>query len=149
MHPILARRSALRAALGLGAAAFLAPFARGHEFDALNLRINHPWCRATSAGATSAAIFMTFDQVSKPDRLVGVETSLASGAEMGGRRASAVIDFPIPAGADTVLGEDGTFIRLLGLKQPLELGRFYPLRLIFDQSGVVDAAVDVSYESLR
>jgi hypothetical protein len=68
---------------------------------------------------------------------------------MGGRRASAVIDFPIPAGADTVLGEDGTFIRLLGLKKPLELGRFYPLRLIFDQSGVVDAAVDVSYESLR
>ena len=148
MVPILSRRSMLRVVFGVGAGV-VAPFARAHEFDALNLRINHPWCRATAAGATSAAICMTFDQVSKPDRLIGVETPLATGAEMGGLRASATIDFPIPAGRDTVLSEEGTFIRLVGLKQPLDLGRFYPLRLIFGQSGAVDAAVDVSYDSLR
>ena len=89
---------------------------------------------------------MTFDEVALDDRLVGVETPVATHAEMAGTSAGPRIDVTIPAGAETVLSETGTFIRLLGLRHPLGVGRSYPLRLVFERGGVVDADIDVEYE---
>ena len=141
------RRDGLRVALALGLS-FIARSVRAHKYYVPHLRISHPWCRATPADAQSAAICMTFDEVLRADRLIGVETPLAAGAEMGGVGAGPVVDFPIPAGQESVLSEEGTFVRLVGLRQALELGRFYPLRLVFERGGPVEASVDVSYASL-
>ncbi len=43
-------------------------------------------------------------------------------------------------------GETGTFIRCVGLRHPLELGRSYPLKLVFEHGGVVDADIDIDFE---
>lgn len=145
MSPVITRRTVLQAGLALGAATVL-PAAHACEFFTTNLRIYRPWTRATAEGDAFAVLCMTFDEVTLDDRLIGVESPVATHAEMGGSGARPEIDFPIPAGAETVLSETGTFIRLLGLRHPLGVGRSYPLRLVFERGGVVDADIDVDYE---
>lgn len=145
MNILLRRRTLLQASLAMGAAV-AAPAARACEFWTTRLRVLQPWTRATLDGDPHAVVCMTFDLVTGADRLVGVETPVASGAEMGGRLAAPVVDFAIAAGADSALTEAGTFIRLTGLRHALEIGRTYPLTLIFEKGGAVAADLDVTYE---
>lgn len=154
MHSNLPRRRCLQAGLVLGSAFWL-PAARACEYYTANLRVTHPWTRASQAGATSAVVCMKFDEVRRADRLVLVESPIASGAEMGGvggigvpaHRAAAIsgVDFFVPEGQETHLLENGTFVRLTGLKFPLEAGRSYPLRLGFELGGAFDATLTVDY----
>lgn len=136
----LQRRGVLRAGVALGAAAFL-PSARACEYFADTLRIYHPWTRATAEGATSVIVSMQFDEVTKSDRLIGVQTQIAEGAEIDGKR----IDFAIPAGEVTRLGEQGTLLRLFGLQHPLEVGRSYPMKLMFEHGGMVNAGLNIDF----
>lgn len=145
MSPTITRRAVLQAGLALGAATLL-PAAHACEFFTTNLRIYKPWTRAALAGDAFAMLCMTFDEVTLSDRLIAVESPVATHAEMGGTGRGPKIDFPIPAGAETVLSETGAFIRLLGLRHPLEVGRSYPLKLVFERGGVVAADIDVDYE---
>ena len=88
---------------------------------------------------------MKFDEVNEADRLILVETPIASGAEMGGIGAGPVVNFAIPQGQETYLHDGGTFVRLVGLKHPLEVGRSYPLRLGFEKGGSHDTVIAVDY----
>ncbi|MGK2899952.1 MAG: hypothetical protein ACSLE9_14925 [Burkholderiaceae bacterium] len=45
-----------------------------------------------------------------------------------------------------MLSKSGTFIRLLGLRHALGVGRSYPLRLVFERGGAVDADIGVDHE---
>nr|WP_145545189.1 copper chaperone PCu(A)C [Variovorax boronicumulans] len=145
MHPLIHRRAALRAGLAFGAALAL-PQARACEYFADNLRITHPWCTATRPGATSVIVSMVFDQVTRPDRLIGATTMVADGAEIGGQLARAEVDFAIPQGVETHLAEHGTYLQLTGLKFPLEVARTYPLVLTFENGGVVQATLNVDLQ---
>jgi hypothetical protein len=138
------RRHALRAGLAIGAV-LLTPRARACEIIADYLRVVHPWTRSTPPGATEAVLCMTIDEVTAPDRLVGVETPVAEGAAMGGVGAGPTVDFPVETGGRFVLDESGTFVRLRGLRHPLSVGREYPLRLIFEKSGIVLAELSVDF----
>jgi copper(I)-binding protein len=140
------RRLALQAGLALGWT--LAGPARGCEFFTSNLRVIHPWTRATSADAASAIVCMRFDDVRQADRLIRVETPVAERAELGGA-VSPELNFSIPAGQESALAEDGIHVRLLGLKLPLELGRSYPLTLGFAQGDVISATLNVEYTRFR
>ena len=139
------RRALLRTGCALGAALLLPP-ARACEFFSTHLRIYRPWSRATAEGDAFAVLCMRFDEVRLPDRLIRVETPVASAAELSGPARGRAIDLAIPAGLETELTETGTFIRLTGLKHPLELGRNYPLKLVFQHGGVVDADIDIDFE---
>lgn len=133
-HPLDRRRLLLSMGLGL-VASITAGRARGHEIITSTMRITHPWSRATAPGAAFAVLCMKFDEVSANDRLVLVETPVARGAELGGTAAGPVVDFPIRTGEETYLAETGTYVRLVDLAHPLELGRIYPLRLGFEKGG--------------
>lgn len=146
MHPSLQRRRVLRAGLGL-VAALAFPAARACDFFTANLRIGHVWTRA-SGDRRDAVVCMSFDDVTLDDRLIGARTPMAEGAEIGGLLARPTVDFFIPRGEVTVLGESGSHLRLTGLRQPLELGRSYPLTLVFERGGAVSADIDVDYEGL-
>jgi copper(I)-binding protein len=136
------RRTLMRAGLVL-CLPFVAPATRACEVLVGGFRILHPWTRATAADATSAVLCMTFDG------LIAVETPVAEGAEMGGLAAAPTVDFPIPVGQESVLGEGGTFVRLVGLKHPLQVGRSYPLRLGFENAGAVPATLNVDFGRFR
>ena len=142
------RRRWLQTGLALGSLPAL-PAARACEFFSTTLRVTHPWTRASVAGATTAVECMTFDEVLQDDRLIGVETPLAERAEIGGGAANAGLDLSIPAGQTTALTESGVHLRLLALRQPLLISRTYPLRLVFEKGGAIDADLSVDYASAR
>lgn len=147
-NPQPSRRHWLQLGLGLGGLALL-PAARACEFYTDTLRVTHPYCHATDPGATEAVVCMKFDEVSRSDRLVGVTTPVARDAEIAGALARPVVDFMIPAGEETWLHERGTWLRLTGLRQPLHVGRAYPLQLDFEHGGTVLATLTVDYPALR
>jgi copper(I)-binding protein len=122
------------------------------EFFSSRMRIWHPWTRATRVDADTAFVCMRFDEVMQPDRLIGIETPLSAEARLAGPgvpEGTQGLDLAIPAGQETTLTEDGLHIELLDLQQPLQIGRSYPLRLIFAAAGSVNATLNVDYGSLR
>lgn len=138
------RRLLLNSGLALG----LAPWAlqmrpaRACEFFAQNLRVFHPWTRASGPDARSAIVSLKIDEVTAADRLIGVESPVAARAAIGGG-SSRAIDLPIAAGQELQLSEDGLHIELLELEHPLFIARSYPLRLVFERGGVVDTKLSV------
>ena len=146
MSQAIHRRRVLRVGLALGTALVI-PAARACEFFTTTLRVTHPWTRASVGDATSAMVCMTFDQVLRDDRLIGVATPVAATVEMGGAMAGPRVDFPIPQDRESELSETGTYLRLVGLRFPLEVAREYPLQLVFEKGGVVDATLSVDYEA--
>lgn len=142
------RRAVLRTSAALGASCLLpvCRTARACEFFTPHLRVTHPWTRVTPEDAPFAIVSMRIDQVTKADRLIGVETPVATKAEIGGISTGVSgVSLPIERGRELVLNEQGVHVRLLGLTQPLLIGRSYPMRLIFEQGGVMDAELSVDY----
>ena len=144
MNKPFARRQLLRAGLAAGTMLAL-PAARACEFFALNLRITHPWTRASAPGATTAMVCMRFDEVTLSDRLIGVASPVAESAEMGGLPVSGPVNLAIPADQLITLSEAGLHIRLIGLRHELMVAREYPLTLLFERSGTVQATLSVDY----
>lgn len=144
MSRLIRRRGVMRASLAMGSVLLMRP-ALACEYFGTTLRVTHPWTRATADDADTAVLCMRFDEVNQTDRLIGVETPVATGAAMGGVQAGPAVDLLIPAGQETLLSETGTFVRLTGLKFPLEVARTYPLQLVFEKGGVIEATLNVDY----
>lgn len=144
MNKPFARRQLLRAGLAAGTM-FALPAARACEFFAANLRITHPWTRASAPGATTAMVCMRFDEVTLSDRLIGVDSPVAESAEMGGLPIGGPVNLAIPADQLVTLSEAGPHIRLIGLRHELLVAREYPLTLVFERSGTVQATLSVDY----
>ncbi len=144
MNLALQRRSLLRFGLA-GVGLWLGSQAQACEFFAAHLRITHPWTRATAPGETSALVCLRIDEVTLSDRLIQVVTPVADAAEMGGVLLPGPVNVAIPVDEVTQLSEAGPHIRLLGLRHPLEVAREYPMDLIFERAGVVQARLSVDY----
>jgi copper(I)-binding protein len=147
-HPPIQRRQLMQ--IGLASGLSLAGV-RAHacEFFSSTLRVTHPWTRATADGESQAIVCMKFDEVQEDDRLIGLETELASSADLAGLGARADINLAIPQGQETWLSEQGTYVRLLGLLLPLEVGRTYPMRLHFEKGGLLRADLSVDFARFR
>jgi copper(I)-binding protein len=144
MNPILHRRRLLGTIASLAAIAAL-PVARACEFDADTLTVTHPWTRVTAADAPFAVVCMKFGNVMRHDRLIGVVTPVAAGAELGGPDGVRPLAFDLLPGHAAELAENGVHLRLIGLRQPLELGRAYPMKLVFEHGGTVNAQLNVDF----
>ena len=81
MNRLIRRRDILRGGVALSAA-LLVPGARACEFFSAHMRIYSPWARASVQGASTAMLCMTFDEVTQTDRLIGVLTPVAAGAQL-------------------------------------------------------------------
>ncbi len=144
MNLALQRRHFLRFGLA-GVGLWVGSQAQACEFFAAHLRITHPWTRATAPGETSALVCLRIDEVTLSDRLIQVVTPVADAAEMGGVLLPGPVNVAIPVDEVTQLSEAGPHIRLLGLRHPLEVAREYPMDLIFERAGVVQARLSVDY----
>jgi copper(I)-binding protein len=143
------RRSIVHAGLAL-CASFAVPSVRAHacEFATAYLRITHPWTRATVAGDTSAKLCMAFEDVTLADRLISATSPVAGAAVIGRPVGGAMPGIVIPEGVETVLDEAGDHVLLVDLKHPLALGMTYPLTLVFEKGGTVEAGFDVSHNRI-
>lgn len=144
------RRGLLLAMAGLGLATLARP-ARACDFYSATMRIWHPWTRATRVDADTAILCMRFDEVQRDDRLISVITPVAAGVRLVGPDVEAGDAFAleIPAGRELTLKEDGLHIELLDLQMPLQIGRSFPLQLVFEHGGQVNAQLNVDYGSFR
>jgi copper(I)-binding protein len=143
----LGRRALFRTGLAL-VAGWVALPSRACEVVLPNLRLLHPWTRASAPGAGTAIVNLVIEDVTEADRLVGVRCLVAGGAQLGGPGARAEVDLEIPAGRSTLLGEEGTHILLTDLRTPLHVGRAYPLLVMFERGGIASTSLSIDFPHL-
>ena len=143
----------LQVLLAAAAAALLlqAAPAHAHEYYAKGFSVVHPWTLPSEPGASSAAVYLKFENVSAGDRLLGAHSPYATSIEL--RRAlatgsvtenSAVLKtLAVSVDATTHLTPGGVHLLMRGLKVPLETGRSYPLTLVFENSGAIDTMLSI------
>jgi periplasmic copper chaperone A len=122
------------------------------EFKGGDLIIDHPWSRATPAGAKVAAGYMTIvNKGTTADRLIGGSTPAAGRIEV---HETAMKDgvatmrpvsggLAIEPGKTVTLAPGGYHLMLQDLKAPLEKGDKVTATLEFEKAGKVDVTLDV------
>jgi len=117
-----------------------------------DLQVTDAWARATVAGQSSAAVYLTIaNRGSGGDRLLGVATPIvksatlhSSSSEGGVMRMRPLEDgIAIPAGVTVKLQPSGDHIMLTGLSAPLAKESSFPLSLDFERSGQRQVDVQV------
>jgi hypothetical protein len=114
------------------------------------VKIENAWARATPAGASTAAIYLTL-LAPDADKLVSVSTPAAREADlhmmsmengvMKMRALTAGVD--LPAGKPVTLKPGGIHIMLSALTGPLKEGESVPVTLTFAKSGAQQISVPV------
>jgi len=120
--------------------------------DAKSIVIDHPWARATPAGAKTGAAYMTLiNNGSSGERLLAAKTPVADSVqfhsvseENGVSRMREMRAVEVPPGGKVTFSPGGMHIMVVGLKQPLKEGQTFPLRLTFEKAGNVDVTVSIA-----
>lgn len=143
------------AALGIALAMSAAP-AAAHDYGAGDLRIEHPWSRATPAAAQVASGYMVIrNEGTAPDRLVAIRSDISATAEVhsmsvddkGVMTMRPVEDgLEIPAGGAVELKPGAYHIMFVGLKAPPRQGEPFAATLTFEKAG--DVAVEFAVEGM-
>ncbi|TPM26398.1 copper chaperone PCu(A)C [Mesorhizobium sp. B2-3-3] len=144
--------SRFRERLGLAALAFALLFVGAqsvlaHEFKAGDLEIEHPWSRATPAGAKVAGGYFTVvNKGGTPDRLLSISSDISEKAElhemgvkdgvMTMRPVSGGLE--IPAGGKVALAPGGYHLMFIGLKRQPKQGEKFAATLTFEKAGTVN-----------
>ena len=108
-----------------------------------DLQVSNAWARATVAGQTSTAAYMTIANAGGDDRLVGAavpapaRASLHATSHAGGVASLRPLEdgLPVPAGATISLEPGGAHLMIEGLEAPLRPGDAVPIRLRFERAG--------------
>jgi copper(I)-binding protein len=120
--------------------------------NAKSILVDHPWARATPAGAKTGAAYMTLiNSGSSGDRLLAATTPVADtvqfhsvSEENGVSRMREMHDVAVAPGAKVTFSPGGMHVMLVGLKQPLKEGQTFPLALKFEKAGDVNVTVSVA-----
>ncbi len=122
--------------------------APAHEFQVGDIRIVHPWARATPPGArVGAGGYLTVvNKSSIDDQLIEASSSTIAGIEVhatetvgGVSRMRAIPGgLPIPAGGRVSLGPGGTHLMLVEPKKALVQGELVRSTLRFKRAGTVE-----------
>lgn len=118
-----------------------------HEFKVGDLEIEHPWSRATPAGAKVAGGYFTIiNNGSAPDRLVSISSDISDKAElhemgvkdgvMTMRPVTGGLD--VPAGGKVALAPGGYHLMFIGLKRQPKQGEKFAATLTFEKAGTVN-----------
>ncbi|MBM3558545.1 MAG: copper chaperone PCu(A)C [Alphaproteobacteria bacterium] len=122
-----------------------------HEAKKGDLRIGHPWSRATAPSAPNGGAYLTVENKgTTADRLLAVRGDVAGKIELhthtmkdGVMQMRPVEAIDVPAGGKVELKPGGLHVMLLGLKAPLVKGEHFPLTLVFERAGEVPVEVVV------
>jgi copper(I)-binding protein len=140
-------RNFARGLAALVAAGVLAPAVAGaRDYVVGDLRIGHPWIRATPNVAPTAAAYLTVtNRGHAPDRLLGGVSPDAASVEphsmsmAGGvmRMRRLAEGFPIAPGATLSLAPGGGHLMLIAPRRPFRVGDKVPVTLKFAGAGAV------------
>lgn len=145
------RRSVLLLAVatGLGLGLALAPVAgpvQAHDYKIGTLKIDHPWARATPAGARVAGGFMTITNSGAADRLVSGTATVAGRVEVHEMAVNNGVmtmrelagGLPIPENGSVTLKPGSFHVMFMDLKQPLNVGESFKGTLTFEKAGTIE-----------
>jgi copper(I)-binding protein len=115
-----------------------------------SITVEHVWARATPKGAPNAAVYLTLvNNGSETDRLIGASSPIADNIhfheerdENGVSKMLALQAIEVAPGTPVMLKPSGLHL-MLRIKQQLEEGQTFPLTLIFERAGSIDATVRV------
>lgn len=132
-------------------AAFSATVVFAHDYTVGAIKIDHPWSRATVAGIPNGvAYFVLENSGDDNDRLLSAASPVAERTELHTHlkegeivRMRQVDAVDVPAGQSVALEPGGLHVMLMGLKEPLEQGKPFPLTLEFEKAGNVTVEVVV------
>jgi periplasmic copper chaperone A len=131
------------------------PIVAAHEYQAGDLKIDHPWSRVTPDGARAAGGFMTItNNGTVSDRLVGGtfvqsekfevhEMSMTDGV-MKMRQLDKGLE--IKPGQTVELKPGSFHVMLIGLKQPMKDGDKIKGTVVFERAGTIE--VDYKIEPM-
>lgn len=117
-----------------------------------DLRIEHPWSRATPGGAKVAAGYLTITNTgTSPDRLVGGSAPNAGKVEVHEMAMNDNVmtmrplqgGLLIEPGKTVTLAPSGYHLMFADLKSPLKQGSKFTATLQFEKAGAVDVSFDV------
>jgi copper(I)-binding protein len=127
--------------------------ALAHDYRAGDIHIDHPYARASVAGQTSGAAYLTLENKGRQnDSLIAAQSPAAQSVEIHTMSMTAdhvmrmreVGSIELKAQEKIVMQPgDGYHIMLLGLKAPLKAGDKLPLTLTFKKAGKVETSVSV------
>ena len=114
--------------------------------------IEHPWARATPAGAKTAAAYVTLINTGpSADRLLGATSPVTDkiqfhkeSEENGVARMRELQTVEVAAGAKVSFKPGDMHMMMVGLKQPLKEGQTIPLALRFEKAGNIDVTASVA-----
>ena len=118
-----------------------------------DLRIMHPWARASAGHGNTGAAFMTIMNTgNKDDKLVAASTTVAKKTEIHETKMEDGVmkmrmmmgGLPIPAGGEVELKPMGLHVMMMGLKEKLIEGKTLALTLTFEKAGSVELAVPIA-----
>ncbi len=115
------------------------------------LSVNSAWARPGNAGGNSAAYFTINNPTSQPDLLLAVDCDIAAHAEIhmsrikedGTTEMRPQENVPVPTGGSVHFEPGGLHVMLVDLKQPIQPGEPFDLRLTFQNSGEMIVNVEV------
>jgi len=118
--------------------------AHAHDYEIGDLRIVHPWAKASLKGAPNSAAYMAITNTGETsDRLIAASAPVSKAAELHAmsmtngvmrmRRLEGGV--PLPAGETIALKPGGKHIMLIGLKDQLEPGSSFSVTLNFENAG--------------
>ena len=125
-------------------AVLVAP-AFAHEYELGKLVIGHPWSRPTPAGMPMGVAYLSItNKGTEPDVLTGASSTGAASVQFhqttisdGMARMRPLSEVTIAPGATVKVEPGHVHLMLVGLKAPLELGKFVPLTLEFRRAGSI------------
>jgi periplasmic copper chaperone A len=139
----------LSAALGAVLAAVILSVSplSAHDYRIGDLRIDHPWTRATPGGAKVAGGFMAITNTgNQPDRLIGGSAVPAGIFEVHEMRMEGNVmrmralekGLEIKPGQTVELKPGGYHVMFIDLKSPLKEGASFKGTLIFEKAGTIE-----------
>jgi len=126
--------------------------AAAHDYTLGNLKIGHPWARATPPTAPAGGGFLTItNSGTTADRLVSVASAAASQVQIHEMKMDGAImrmreldgGLEIPPGATVALAPGGLHLMMMGLKGPLKEATRVPVTLTFEKAGKIDVELAV------
>lgn len=126
--------------------------ALAHDYQAGDIRIDHPYARPTVAAQTTGAAYLSLENHGKiADQLVSVGSPASRSAEIHTMTMQGNVMKMREAGSIVIKPQEkivmapghGYHIMLIGLKQALKPGDTFPLTLNFKHAGKVEAQIVV------
>lgn len=127
------------------------PLVAAHGFEKDDLKVRHPWTRATAAGEEFAVGYMEIRNSGREHhRIIGASTPAAERVELHAARREGdsaktrdVKTFEVPARRRLLLRPGGYHLALVGLRNPLVKGNRVPLTLHFERAGELKVELEV------